>query len=277
MKKNLCLSKKAFSLVEMLVVLSILAIIATTVGGVYINIQKQKAYEITLQVMEEVKKAILGSYYPKIRGVNISGYVADMGNLPELYDENGKKDPNGQPKALWTNDLDNDGKPDFPLWKYYEDKRIWAGWNGPYIGRPGCKHDKFCSIIDGWGRLLRFIKGPNEDHHLKDGDMKIISYGADGRPGGSGLDEDIEMVIKKEHYMAPVGFHVERFRGSLTIYYPENGELTEMIVNVDDNGNFMSDKNQLIPIGLRSIDSPSGGKPIVFSVEPTMNWLGTLE
>jgi general secretion pathway protein G len=241
------LTCRGFSLVEMLVTLSILAVIATMAGGIYINSQGQEAYEKTIETMGEIKKAILGTYYPKIRGVNISGYVADMGNLPPL---NG----HGQPESLWK-------QGNLLRWEYKQDKRIWTGWHGPYIQGP-----EGGILKDGWGRPLIFEKGK--------GDLRIVSYGADGEPGGSGLDEDIDIIIKRYHYMAPVGGHVERFSGSLTIYYPKGGDLKSKEVGIDGDGNFME---KLIPIGLRSIGSPSGGKPIVFSVVSTMNWLGTLE
>ena len=152
--------------------------------------------------------------------------------------------------------------------EYKEDKRIWAGWHGPYIQGP-----EGGSLKDGWGRPLIFEKGK--------GDLRIASYGADGEPGGSGLDEDIEIIIKRYHYMAPVGGRVNVERpgvniNEVTIHYPQKGKLKESKIKVD-NGNFMSNEKELIPIGLRSIGSPSGGKPIVFSVVSTMNWLGTLE
>ena len=249
------LTCKAFSLVEMLVTLSILAVIATMAGGIYINSQGQKAYEKTIETMGEIRKAILGSYYPRIRGVNISGYVADMGNLPPL---NG----NGQPESLWD-------QGDLPRWEYKQEKRIWVGWHGPYIQGP-----EGGSLKDGWGRPLIF-EIPQK------GDLTILSYGADGKPGGSGLDEDIEIIIKRYLYMAPVGGHINVEKlgvniNKVTIHYAQNGKLKELKIQVD-NGNFMSNEKELIPIGLRSIDSPNGGPPIVFSVVSAMNWLGTIE
>lgn len=65
---------------------------------------------------------------------------------------------------------------------------------------------------------------------------------------------------------------------NLTIYYPKNGVLKSEDFAVDSSDNFMSEELD-IPIGLRSIKANVEGeqKVFVFSVQPTINWLGTLE
>lgn len=50
-------------------------------------------------------------------------------------------------------------------------------WDGPYLPK--------AIPLDPWGNPYQY-KSPS-DH----GDYEIISYGADGNPGGQGLDEDI--------------------------------------------------------------------------------------
>lgn len=52
-----------------------------------------------------------------------------------------------------------------------------AGWNGPYV--------KASSLKDPWGREYEY-RYPG-DH----GDFDIVSYGADGQPGGEGKNADI--------------------------------------------------------------------------------------
>lgn len=51
------------------------------------------------------------------------------------------------------------------------------GWNGPYIKRSALK--------DPWGRDYEY-RSPGEH-----GDFDIISYGADGQPGGEDTNSDI--------------------------------------------------------------------------------------
>ena len=244
---------KGFTLVEILVTLSIVALMGAVTGGIYLSVQEQKGYEATVEIMEEIRKAILGSNTPHIRGVAISGYVADMGGLPPLNND-------GQPESLWE-------QGELCDWDYKPDKRIWAGWNGPYIREPETGF-----LIDGWGNGISFRK----TGYL----LTITSYGADKKPGGLGLDEDITIVIKKEHYMAAVGGHLSRAvsKSGLVIYYPQNGVLKSEPISTDSSDNFMSEELD-VPIGLRSIKADIEGKEkvFVFSVQPTINWLGTLE
>jgi general secretion pathway protein G len=52
-----------------------------------------------------------------------------------------------------------------------------AGWNGPYV--------KPSSLKDPWGREYEY-EYPGEH-----GDFDIISYGADGQPGGEDRNKDV--------------------------------------------------------------------------------------
>lgn len=238
----------AFTFVEMLVALAIIGVMASVASGIYISAGDQKAYDATLQVMEEIKRSILGDKSLHLRGVVISGYVADMGNLPPLNQY-------GQPECLWKRE-------GLPGRAYIKKAKIWAGWNGPYIREPasGC-------LTDGWGNGLYFQQAA--------GSLIIMSYGADKRPGGAGFDEDLQIIIRKRDYMAPVGAHAPG--GSAQIYYPKHGTLKSKQLSAVGNDNFMSKEND-IPIGLRSIAATVRGerKVLVFSVQPTINWLGTL-
>ncbi|MBE9571357.1 MAG: type II secretion system protein GspG, partial [Proteobacteria bacterium] len=240
-----------FTLVEIMVTLCILGVMGAVAGGIYLSVEEEKAYEDTVVIMQDIRKAILGTYTPHIRGIGISGYVADMGGLPALNGD-------GQLESLWKR-----GKLQLPS-RYYPLKRIWAGWNGPYIQAPESGF-----LTDGWGNGISFRKAG--------GSLIITSYGADKKLGGASLDQDITIVIKKEHYMAPVGGHVAQSISGLSIHYPTDGVLQSERLTWDDSRNFMSTELD-VPIGLRSITANirEKEKVFVFSVQPAMNWIGTV-
>jgi general secretion pathway protein G len=53
------------------------------------------------------------------------------------------------------------------------------GWNGPYIKRS--------QINDPWGNPYVYIA----EGEINPGSFDLISYGADGEPGGEGDNEDV--------------------------------------------------------------------------------------
>ena len=255
-----------FTLVEVLVTLAIIALMGTVAGAVYYKgYHDEVAYQDTIEVLDTIKKAILGSNIPHNRGVHISGYVADMGALPRLNKDR-------QPEALWnkTRGLKSS--------KYYEEERIRTGWNGPYIREPDGGFLK-----DGWGNGLSFRCD-------KDGTLTIKSYGADMKQGGTELDKDIILRIKKYHYMAPIGFRFAGLKDDLRkfeINYPDpkDGSIHSEELELGDSVLFVSDGDDrpLFPIGLRSITADiwhrgdHQEKVIVFPIQPGMNYMGTIE
>lgn len=57
------------------------------------------------------------------------------------------------------------------------------GWSGPYL-----KNQKL--LLDPWGRPLLYTAGDNGRGY------SVKSLGADGRPGGSGVDHDLESTTQ---------------------------------------------------------------------------------
>lgn len=72
--------------------------------------------------------------------------------------------------------LDTGGTPG-SLAELVEEPGDADGWNGPYVKRS--------SLNDPWGREYEF-RNPGEH-----GDFDIVSYGADGQPGGEDNNADI--------------------------------------------------------------------------------------
>ena len=110
-----------FTLLEILAVVTIMGLCAAAMATVFIDKTDQRRTELTLESMEEIKKAILGTTSARVRGdIGFAGYVPDMGALPELYDVLRTPDDitDDQPKGLWRDDPDPKHTENnfFPIW-----------------------------------------------------------------------------------------------------------------------------------------------------------------
>ncbi|MEW6103808.1 MAG: prepilin-type N-terminal cleavage/methylation domain-containing protein [bacterium] len=302
------MTKSGFTLIEVLVVLAILGFFIAMMAKVFTKQDDQRRFDETRVMMKEIKKAILGQEGAYANGQRqFAGYVADMGGLPDLVDENGNVDPNGQPKGLWTRDLNGDGDTvdqvdisDSVIWQYKVTSKTWMGWRGPYIEAPPLRIGETSGqekLRDGWGNP--FIFGTTTP-----GDLIVSSPGANGviNAADTGFNEDITMTIKKTEYMAPVAGRVIDYSApsnvTVIIYVPINGTETPFVIptppatdGIDAGGYFRFEQDNTgnangkyegdIPVGLRSIviiDSGYGSSTQrVFTVEPTGNWLGDIE
>lgn len=193
-----------FTLLEILAVVVIMGLSVGLMASVLSDKGEQKRLERTLESMEEIKKAILGTTSDRVRGdVRFAGYVPDMGALPGLYDVLGTPDDpsDDQPKGLWTNDPKGtpENKDDdlilFKPYTYEKVEFIRVGWRSSYITV------RFGGVIvDGWANPFIFENN--------DGDLIVTSRGADKKKGGGGFDEDIVQTIKKRDYMGSVSGYV---------------------------------------------------------------------
>ena len=297
-------NKKAFTLIEVLVIIVILGFLLAMMPRILGGNLAQRRFDKTRESMQEIKKALFGSnpHYSNFKR-EFAGYLLDMGGLPPL-DIN-----TNQPKALWTNDIDEDGAPDLPDWESLSSgidpysfyggagRTIFIGWRGPYMEKPSGG-----VLKDGWGNPLIFS--------TSDGDMTIKSYGADGMEGGSGFNEDITLSIKQKEYMAAIAGQISFEDGladnvRIRVYYPSDGlESKKTIKGVKADGYFRFEfvpgerdakgrANMNIPIGMRPVivwvendpaEDPEADKPspdekqemILFYVGPTLNWVGRL-
>ena len=314
MQKSKIYLKQGFTLIEVLVVLVILGFIVAMAAQVFMKDDDQKRFDETRLRMAEIKKTILGSSGSYTNGQRqFAGYAADMGGLPNLVDENGVADPNGQPKGLWTRDFNADGDtidfvdiPDSVIWGYRAISRTWMGWRGPYIEVPPLRTGEVPGqekLNDGWGNPFRFTRGG--------GDITIESYGADNINdvgGETGYDVDIEITIREAEYMAPLAGRVKLpsvlpgYTSPVTVslYVPLNGVETLLNPTPDAISGDQFDADQYfrfetgavgtglyngnIPVGLRSIFI-SDSTPVpntktaqrIITIEPTGNWLGDIE
>jgi len=267
------LTSGGFTLIELMVVIVILGFLVAMMPRVFASKDDQNRFDQTLKGLLEIKKALLGSSGVYANGQRqFSGYIADIGGLPPLEDVLGTPGDTSddQPDGLW-----NQGTPpDWPDWEYKAGSRTWMGWRGPYIEAPPDD-----VLKDAWGNPFLFS--------VTDGNMTIKSLGADWLDGGSGYDEDITMVIRRMQYEAPVAGMVGAFNGTadLKIYFPSSGSESNLTIANLTSGDYFrfeqtapSPADRDIPVGLRSIvlTSTASSKQVVFTVEPTGNWLGEI-
>lgn len=209
---NVKCSCSGYTLLEILAVVTIMAFSAALMAPVVGDKGNRKRMERTLESMEEIKKAILGTHSVRLReDARFAGYVPDMGGMPDLIHETGKiVMTDGQPKGLWTTDLDGDGEDDLPLRQDYsacdygetmgKGCAISLGWRGPYLKTPADDRLK-----DAWGTPFVFEFDDASRY------FTIKSLGADGKEGGMDLDKDILLNIRDTEYLAPVAGYVSPY------------------------------------------------------------------
>jgi prepilin-type N-terminal cleavage/methylation domain-containing protein len=166
---------RGFTLVELLVVISVLGIILaffvpTIVGRVTTNARRVA----TLQEMRMLRDAIAGDPDITMGGeMVVTGFKNDVGRWPRDLIELATKDP-FQPMYAG---IIYQGKTTLPDWDPYLKK----GWNGPYVREDGNMGYRY----DAWGTdYTLYVVGPDT--------LGLWSAGADklflGQPGA--LDSD---------------------------------------------------------------------------------------
>ncbi|OQW69374.1 MAG: hypothetical protein BVN35_19190 [Proteobacteria bacterium ST_bin11] len=145
-------SQRGFTLLEMLLVIFLMALVASTGLMLTEGVEDQSKYDETKRRMALIRNAIVGD---STRTVNdapaLSGFVADMGRLPTCLRElTDALDCTSPGNALTTSALDSNSG-------------LLAGWRGPYISmlpdndgqlrfRDGYENDDG-SLNFGWGFL----------------------------------------------------------------------------------------------------------------------------
>ncbi|ATG91562.1 hypothetical protein MKLM6_3372 [Methylomonas koyamae] len=114
--------QRGFTLLEMVLVLFLMALVASAGLMLTEGVEDQAKYDETKRRMELIRKAIVGDPTRTINGApEIVGFVADMGRLPNCLRE-----------LAEAFDCTSPGSP-LPTSAFDSNSGLLAGWRGPYI------------------------------------------------------------------------------------------------------------------------------------------------
>ncbi len=128
-------SERGFTLLEMLLVIFLMALVASTGLMLTEGVEDQAKYDETKRRMGLIRKAIVGDPTRTVNGApELSGFVADMGRLPlclaELLTLGDEVVPATVPK---TYESPCDDTVIVSAWNLDQDTGVGIGWRGPYL------------------------------------------------------------------------------------------------------------------------------------------------
>ena len=173
--------ERGWSLVELLVVISVLGIIlAFFIPPIVGRITTHSRRVATEQNLRVLRDAIAGNPDVQIGGETVlTGFKHDVGRLPRSLVELATNNPFD---SLYKNVM-YVGKETLPHWDPYLKK----GWNGPYVREDG----RMAYMDDAWGVPIRFRVVNNDTIGLESAGPDGIFY---GQPGGL-TDDDIKVLF----------------------------------------------------------------------------------
>ena len=202
--------RAGFTLLELVVVLAILAVVTTLAFRSLDQVEDQRRYEASRDMLSNIETAVLGDDV-------VAGFVADMGRLPKTVTTGTVSIADSLGVAasydmLALTELSNAGTlPVYDVRTSAVDSEVAlpSGWRGPYLTLP-----MDASVLnDGWGNAMRSVNSatPNQPttlgyHRLRDAaDAAVIAadqpvsivrhLGADGTVGGTGADRDFALSL----------------------------------------------------------------------------------
>ena len=229
--------EKGLSLIEVVIILAVLVILVALLVPSTVQILTGARRNVTLDEMENLKKAMIGDPDLKTSGVRSSfAYLGDMGNLPSTLD------------ALVTQGAQ-------PAYAFNSSKGVGAGWRGPYITL-GPGSDAASHRVDAFGNDYTYSGTDYVNGQGQTVDAKLVSLGADGVAGGTGNDEDVTLETLRAETTATVTGYAFGLDGNpldtatVTMNYPASGSLTSGSTTTNSSG-FYQFTN--IPFGIRSV------------------------
>ena len=238
-----------FTLLELLVVVSLLGLLSLTAVALFDNAGDQDRFEATRNRLAVIRTAIIGDTSRTLNGEPmLSGYVADMGRLPsniaELLIENDTT--LGVSQATWA-EYDIAGVSVTGL-----TGKLYAGWRGPYLfGTPDASGTSF---RDGWGTEASPTLVENYDWNVTLTDasgtevstgisataIAVQSYGADRSPSGTEYAEDYPLsgnLVEANQWQLGVSniiFNLDFTKGVSTTVPTDPLELQLYFVDVEN-------------------------------------------
>lgn len=180
--------KHGFSLLELLVVVSLLGMLALATTVMVDNTDDQQRFELTRARLQQIRTAIVGDTTRTLNGEPVlSGFAVDMGRLPANLNElmvlpAGAHVWQGFPISTSSVPSSSVGE-------------VYGGWRGPYLDvMPSAGASATRAFRDGWANddgSVNFgwavaTSGISPDHTA----LSVKSYGADGTAGGTSVYEE---------------------------------------------------------------------------------------
>ncbi|MCD6257028.1 hypothetical protein J7J45_03060 [Candidatus Aerophobetes bacterium] len=206
--------------------------------------KQSRRYQITLQRIEEIKKALFGKMV-NVRAdmdiENCGGFISDYGK-PDNVTGNCISYLLQKPSG-WKN------------WSYDNATHFFSGYRGSHYLNANAEGNKF---IDGWGNEMQV--------HFDSNKINIKSLGSDGKEGGNSTYA--EDIIEDFYYKRDVELTIcfinnspDNYTGNVTaeIIYPEKGGLlsdnkTKSVFVEGNNDNETTFSFSSIPVGLRKVN-----------------------
>lgn len=204
---------RGFTLVELVLVLVILAVLASAALNM-VDIQvDQTRFESTQNTLGQIERAVLGADYARAAdgSLVLSGFVADCGRLPYSLEELYVRPPSLIPTFASGSPIGD------------QQVTLAGGWNGPYLQLP----IGGATLRDGWAASFELftsvgvLSGANEPVSI------LRSLGRDQTVGGVDYDADLSLIFKADDIYPNLSTQVEnRVEKSCTVYVYYNDSST---------------------------------------------------
>ena len=183
---------RGFTLIELVLVLMILAILASAAISMVDTQVDQVRFESTQQTLLNIENAVLGPDNARAADGSraVSGFVADCGRLPYFLEELYIR-PTSIPKFDFTVPVDGDDEPTPNALSGDRKLTAFGGWNGPYLRPPIGS----AALPDGWAASFLPYQSDGVASNATTPLAILLSLGRDNLPGGSGYDTDLSLVF----------------------------------------------------------------------------------